>query len=147
VPKARRKKVKPKPTPTLGFAPRVVAEPVVVNAPDIQEKALLPTPTPSFTAEPTGHQAQTIVFGVPPANIYISFADGPGVYRLEVFDNALHPLRKLFEKKVVAQDDAWVEWDGKDDQGQDVLPGSYLAIFSKDGRELNKIIVVRSVNP
>jgi hypothetical protein len=146
-PQRRRKKVKLKPTPTLGFAPRVVAEPVVVNAPEVQEKALLSTPTASFTDETTGDQAQTIVFGVPPANIYISFADGPGVYRLEVFDNALHPLRNLFEQKIVAQADAWIEWDGKDDQGKDVPSGSYLAIYSKDGRELNKIIVVRSANP
>jgi hypothetical protein len=131
----------------LGFAPRVVAEPVVVNAPGIQTPTILFSPTASLTAEPAGQQAQTIVFGVPPANIYISFEDGPGVYRLEVFDNARHPLRNLFEKKIVAQADTWVEWDGKDDQGRDVPTGSYLAIYSKDGRELNKIIVVRSANP
>jgi hypothetical protein len=91
-------------------------------------------------------EAQTIVFGKPPANIYISFADGPGVYRLEIFDQGLHPLRNLFEKRIVAQEDAWVEWDGKDDGGQDVPFGPYLAVYSKDGRELNRIMVVRSVD-
>lgn len=145
--KMLRKKVKPKPTPTFEFAPRVTAEPVVDNAPEVPVPIFSPTPTPLFTAESTGDQAQTIVFGVPPANIYISFADGPGIYRLEVFDNALHPLRNLFEQKIVAQADAWVEWDGKDDQGQDVPIGSYLAIYTKDGQELNKITLMRSANP
>ena len=139
-----RKKVKP--TPTFPFVPQVTAEPFEAQAPAAPVKALI-APTASFTVAVAAEESQTIVFGKPPANIYISFADGPGVYQLEIFDSALHPLRNLFEKKVVAQDDAWVEWDGKDDQGRDVPLGPYLAVYSKDGRELNKIMVLRSADP
>jgi hypothetical protein len=142
---SRRKKWKLRPTPTFAFVAQVTAEPFEANAPPAPVKALI-APTASFTIMAAPEEAQTIVFGKPPANIYISFADGPGVYRLEIFDQALHPLRNLFEKKIVAQEDAWVEWDGKDDQGQDVPFGPYLAVYSKDGRELNKIMVVRSAN-
>ena len=102
-----------------------------------------PVPTLGVTSEPTRDQAQTIVFESQPANIYISFADGPGVYGLEVVDASLRHVRALFEKRIVAQPDDWVEWDGKDDAGRDMPAGLYTVLYTKDGRALNKLILVK----
>jgi hypothetical protein len=102
-------------------------------------------PTPAPAAENQGGRGQTIVFDGAPANIYLSFADGPGTYRLEVFDGSGRHLRNLFEQRIVAQNEAWVDWDGKDDQGQDVPPGQDVVLFSRDGVQLKKIIVIKPV--
>src|SRR5581483_4179388 len=96
------------------------------------------------TPEADHTEAQTIVFSEPPANIYMSFADGPGFYRLDVLDVARRHVRTLFEKKVVARQEEWVEWDGKDDSGHEAAPGGYKVVFSKDGKPINEIIAVRA---
>lgn len=103
--------------------------------------ALEPTVTPEMGD--TSTKAQTMVFDDSTANIYVQFADGPGIYRLEVIDMKGRHLRNLFEKNVVAQTDAWVDWDGKDDQGRDVPLGVDMILFSKGEKELRKLIVIR----
>jgi hypothetical protein len=102
------------------------------------------TPTPPLVLTPPAAEAQTIVFGAPPANIYMSFADGPGIYRLELFDGAGVFLGSLFEKRIVAQADGWAVWDGKTGGGREAPPGRYFVIFSKDGKPLKKIFITRT---
>lgn len=132
------------PTPTFFFVPREIAEPKEEKAPPPVVVVQVPTVTPIPKPEPVASQAETIVFGESPANIYLGFADGPGVYRLEVFDWTGKKLKDLFEKKVVAQRDVWVEWDGKDGEGRDAPPGWYYVNFSKDGKILKRIFVGRT---
>ncbi len=123
-------------------------------------KLLLPSPTRTFTPVPvlegsatssegevTPTKAQTIVFDDSTANIYVQFADGPGTYRMEVVDMKGHHLRDLFEKKVVAQTDTWVNWDGKDDAGRGVPMGLDVIRFLKDEKELRELIVLRKNVP
>ena len=78
-----------------------------------------------------------------PGNVYMSFADGPGIYRLEVFDMDGQHVRYLFEKKVVAEEGGWAEWDGTDDKGYVVPPGRYYAEFSKDGKDFKRVFFNR----
>ncbi len=84
-----------------------------------------------------------VVFTEPPANIYITFADGPGRYQVEVVDEQGNSLEAVFDHKVVAQSDAWVEWDGLGADGKQVKPGQYFVILSKDGKALKRISVFR----
>ncbi|HEY5039261.1 MAG TPA: hypothetical protein VIJ93_09345 [bacterium] len=133
------------PTPTWFFVARTTAEPYQSDLVRNNGKIVLPTFTPTQTLEVDLTQAQTIVFGEPPANIYITFADGPGLYQLEVRDEAGSLIRHLFEKKIVAQKEEWVEWDGKNEQMRDVLPGQYLVVFLKEGRILQKINVLKTI--
>ena len=84
-----------------------------------------------------------VVFTEPPANIYITFKDGPGRYQVEVVDDRGNSLEAVFDQKVVAQSDAWVEWDCLDQNGQLVSPGQYFVILSKDGKAIKRISVIR----
>ena len=118
-------------------------EPIQTHAPWVPTPSPTPIPTVGITTEPPAAQAQTIVFESQPANIYISYADGPGVYRLEVVDASGRHLRALFEKRIVAQLDDWVEWDGKDDSGREMPAGPYTVLYTKDGKRLNKLILVK----
>jgi len=86
---------------------------------------------------------QSIEFSDAPANIYVGFADGPGVYQLQIVDSRGKLLQVIYDQKVVAQADAWVGWDGKDAQGLDVPPGKYFVIIYKDGKALKSLSVVR----
>lgn len=140
--KIRLRKPTPTPVPDFGIPNR--AEPFESKAPLIPTKPPTPVPPPNASQQPTSDGAQTIVFEDQPANIYISYADGPGIYRLEVVDASLHPIRALFEKHVVAQQDDWVEWDGKDDAGREMPTGQYTVLYTKDGMELNKLILVKT---
>jgi flagellar hook assembly protein FlgD len=122
-------------------------DPFEKRAPEVLAKTPTAFPTLVTAPRPAPAQAQTVVFQRLPANIYISFADGPGVYRLEVVDDSGAHLRNLFEKRVVAQEDGWVEWDGRDDAGQNVPPGQYTVLYTKDGRELKRLILVKTAEP
>ncbi len=132
------------PTPTFRLIPLVKPKPVYkapVMEPSVNQ-VIPSTPTLSFV--PPEAEPQTIVFDTPPANIYMSFADGPGVYRLEVFDESGRHFKNLFERKIVATEEAWAVWDGKNDQGAEAPPGRYFVIFSKDGKVLKNIFVTRT---
>ena len=103
----------PTPTPTVFFNQPTGATPTEETQSLTAPKVIPPTWTPALTATTSSSEGETIVFDSPPANIYMSFADGPGLYRLEIFAPSGQHLRNLFEKKIVAQEDAWAEWDGK----------------------------------
>jgi len=106
-------------------------------------KALPPAPTPKPLPLPPLDTAQAIEFTAPPANIYVTFADGPGTYLLRVVDSRAMPVRTIYDHHVVSEDDAWVEWDGKDEQGRDVPPGQYYVVFYKDGKALKSLSLIR----
>jgi hypothetical protein len=141
----RLKKPSPTPVPDFGITNRI--DPIEKMAPPVMAQAAPLTPTPGVTPETTPSLAQTIVFDNQPANIYISYADGPGIYRLEVVDSSGNHLRNLFEKRVVAQQDDWVDWDGRDDTGREMPPGQYTVLYTKDGKGLNELILMRTANP
>jgi hypothetical protein len=77
----------------------------------------------------------------PPANLYVSFADGPGIYRLMVYDFQGHPVRLIYEKRVSTQPDDWAVWDGKEASGQDAPPGFYWVVFTLNGARLKYVIL------
>jgi flagellar hook assembly protein FlgD len=86
----------------------------------------------------------SVVFSAPPANIDVTFADGPGRYQLEVVDGSGNSLEAIFDQRVVMEGDTWVEWDGRDAKGRDVPPGQYYVILYKDGKALKSISLVRT---
>jgi hypothetical protein len=98
-------------------------------------------PTSTYTAIPRTAESlpQTIVFVSPPVNILVTFADGPGRYKLEVVDAKENPVQTLYYKRVSAERQTWVTWDGNNDQGQLMPYGHYSAVFSKDGKVLRHI--------
>ncbi len=134
------------PTPTLipGFETTSLADPYKMSAPAAAPTVVATTPTTAVADLPTAAKAQTVVFQKMDANIYISFADGPGIYRLEVVDNTGAHLRNLFEKRVVAEQDEWVQWDGKDDGGKDAPPGQYTVLYTKDGENINQLVLIKT---
>lgn len=143
----RNRLMSPTPTPFPDFGTISRADPFEKRAPAVTANKSTFIPTRVVTTLPAPAQAQTIVFQNLPANIYISFADGPGIYALEVVDRSGKHLRNLFQERVVAQEDDWVEWDGKDDAGQDLPPGPYTVLYTKNGRELKRLILVKTADP
>jgi hypothetical protein len=87
---------------------------------------------------------QTVEFSDPPANIYVIFADGPGKYRVEVVDDGGKILEVVYDHKVAAQSDAWLDWDCLDGKGMPVPPGQYFVVIYKDGKALKSLSVVRN---
>ncbi len=86
-----------------------------------------------------------MVFHSGTAEIYLTFEDGPGLYQLEVVDMKAKPVRVVFNQRIVSRTDAWVEWNGKNDQGQEVPPGQYFVIFFENGKAIRSISVYRPV--
>lgn len=127
------------PTPTPGLVRRILPTPTtaVVRA---GEKSRTPVPVP--TQPKTAPSApETLVFTEPPINIYMRFLDGSGDYRLDVLDAGRKHLRMVFAKRVTNEKDAWASWDGFDEGGRRMTPGTYTAYLSKDGKYLRKIIL------
>jgi hypothetical protein len=157
-PKARPKPTKtPKPrkptaTPTLYVpqdtptAPPVAAIPTHKPLP-VRKKKPTPTPVVKVAAVPTftpippevESNAATIVFVNPPVNIDASFADGPGRYKLEIVDDQGNHVNTLYDKHVGFEKETWISWDGTNEQGRLMHYGQYFALFSKDGRMIQKI--------
>jgi hypothetical protein len=133
-----------RPTPTWVWRPTKTAtpRPAAENPP-----ARIATPIRSPAAAPVWlsllDKAQIIEFSDAPANIYVGFADGPGIYRLQIVDDQGKLLQVIYNQRVVAQADAWVGWDGRDAQGRDAPPGQYFVIIYKDGKALKSLSVVR----
>ena len=98
-------------------------------------------PTATTISPPVDSQAQTLEVAVVPANLYVSFADGPGIYRLVVFDSQGRFIRNLYEMKVTTQTEDWAVWDGKDESGQDAPPGYYRVVFTQNGVRLKDVIL------
>lgn len=105
-----------------------------------------PSPTPARLNPaqlPSLDPSLNVVFTEPPANIYITFADGPGRYQVEVVDDRGNALETIFDRKIVAESDAWVVWDGMNPKVKLVAPGQYYVILTKDGKALKRISVIR----
>src|SRR6185295_19422192 len=102
-------------TPTESVSHRTWAEPRLVDLPVSVEKKPPVEEAPALTPQPNLDQAQTIVFDAPPAKIFVTFAGGPGRYQLEVVDEGGNHLKTLFDKRVVAGGELWLEWAGKND--------------------------------
>ena len=130
-------------------------KPVVTMTPTLTLPTHTPTQTalslvPVFTATAVvtagvpqdSSMAATIVFAKPPVNINASFADGPGVYRLEIVDARGAHINTLYNEQVVLEKDTWIIWDGTNDQGQRMGYGNYQALLSKDGVLIEKIALV-----
>jgi hypothetical protein len=98
-------------------------------------------PTATATPPLAESQAQTLEVDAPPANLYVSFSDGPGVYRLVVYDSQGHLVRSIYEKRAVTQSDDWALWDGKDNSGRDAPPGYYRVVFTQNGIHLKDVIL------
>jgi len=127
-------------SPTVVVYPPVQSQPVVNEPPE----PLMHVMTPLLIETPNENPAnlpQTILFDSFPANIYVVFAEGTGVYQVEMFDMKGNHLKTPYQKMVVAQKDAWVDWDGTDDSGAQKGSGPFSAVFSKDGIALKKIIL------
>jgi hypothetical protein len=102
---------------------------------------LPPVATATFTYVPQQDlgMATTIVFVNPPVNIDASFADGPGRYKLEVVDANGGHVNTLYDHQVAFEKETWLSWDGTNDQGRLMHYGQYFALFSKDGKIIQKI--------
>ena len=123
--------------------------PAVTNTPVRRVKwrptsTFTPRPEPTETPEPArvASAPETIVFVNPPVNIRVSFADGTGRYHLEVQDDLGGTLKVLYDKKVTFDREAWITWDGTNQDGKLMPVGTYHAFFSKDGKVLKKIALV-----
>ena len=53
-------------------------------------------------------------------------------------------MKTLFDKRVIAQQGEWAEWDGKDDNGKDSPPGRYTVVLSKAGAVLKNIYMLKT---
>jgi len=120
-----------------------ISTPVVVE----EKPGSMATPTPAYRSSVSAQGSttiagpQTIVFTEPPVNIYMRFADGPGDYRLDVFNSRGEDLRTLFDQPIASQKEAWTSWDGANRNGKLAVQGTYFIVFYKDGIALRKIIL------
>ncbi len=98
-----------------------------------------PTMTPTPTEVPVLNQPETLVVEELPANLYVQFSDGPGIYQLELLNAKGNHYVTLFRQRISTRKDAWVQWDGKNEQGSSAPPGNYQVELTKDGLFLKKI--------
>ncbi len=100
---------------------------------------ILPTPT----VPPPGSNAlpQTLVADSLPANLYVNFADGPGVYRVDILDLQGKVIRRVYENRVTTQKEDWAYWDGKDGSGRMEPPGTYRVVFTLDETRLKDVFL------
>lgn len=140
IPVHRRKRVVVVPTATV-FIPPTVTETPIRRIKWRPTSTFTPEPRPTDTPEPkrAASSPETIVFVNPPVNIQVSFADGPGRYSLEVQSQDGISLKMLYDKQVSFDKEAWITWDGTNEDGKLMPLGTYNAVFSKDGKILKKI--------
>lgn len=105
------------------------------------DAALVPLPTLGVKAEQS--QTQAVTFDSGYANIYASFADGEGTYQLEVVDGQGKHVKNLYKKRLVSSREMWLKWDGTNEEGSSMPAGRYIVLYSKDGKELARIFVIR----
>ncbi len=137
---------KPVPTPTRWYPTRTWT-PLPLKKPQITDSSFpiphsIPSPVPTWF--PPLDTSQAITFLAPPANIYMVFADGPGLYQLKVVNARGVFVKNIYDQRIVAQKDDWVYWDGKDGEGKDMPPGQYFVLLFKDGKALKSISIIRS---
>jgi flagellar hook assembly protein FlgD len=124
-------------TPTLTLPTHTPTQTALSLVPVFTATAVVTAGVPQDSS-----MAGTIVFAKPPVNINASFADGPGVYRLEIVDARGAHINTLYNEQVVLEKDTWIIWDGTNDQGQRMGYGNYQALLSKDGVLIEKIALV-----
>jgi flagellar hook assembly protein FlgD len=78
---------------------------------------------------------------MPPANLYVNFADGPGIYQLAIYDSQGQLIRSIYQKRAINESDDWAVWDGKNESGRDALPGYYRVLFTLNGVRLKDVII------
>ncbi len=133
--------VPPLPAPEVIL--RAIAGPVPGRTPaavPVPPAAVQPVAAPGTPAVPS--QPVTLVFSEPPVNLYMRFKDGPGQYRLDIWDDRGNDLKTVYSQEITTQGEDWTSWDGTDEQGRWMPWGTYSAVFSKDGRILRKITLV-----
>ncbi len=121
----RPKRIRIQPTPTWFWRPRKTAAPWPWPTMTPIPKNIFPTPTvvaPALLS--LLDREQTIEFAAPPANIYVTFADGPGRYQLQIVDRGAKLVKNIYDRHVVGETEAWVEWDGRDEKGKDMPPAN-----------------------
>ncbi len=134
-----------RPTPTPVWIQTLPPKPLPIRTwtplPGMAPKAAAPV---AASWLPNLDKDHNIVFGSSPAEIYITFADGPGLYQLEVVDTRAKVVKVVYNRRIVSETDAWVEWDGKDSQGRDMPAGQYFVVFFENGKALKSISIQRS---
>jgi hypothetical protein len=138
------------PTPTFRvWIPPALPQPPPTRTPTpLPKTAPKPVAAPSTSWLPNLDKDHSVVFHSGTAEIYLTFEDGPGLYQLEIVDARAKPVKVIFNQRIVSRTEAWVEWDGKDEQGQEVPPGQYFVIFFENGKAIRSISVFRSAtNP
>jgi hypothetical protein len=146
-PRPKPKRIRLKPTPTWVWNRTRTATPWPTQTQVLEAAVATPTTVAPVLLNLLDRE-QTIQFAAPPANIYVTFADGPGWYQLKIVDSQDNLIKTIYDHHVLAESDAWVEWDGQDNKGNDMPPGQYFAVFYKDGTALKSLLVIRSpTNP
>ncbi len=129
------------PTPTINVQPTPTInwdyQPPTPTPTDIPVLPAIPTPT--STVETSGSEPQTLVVEVLPANLYVNFSDGPGIYRVFILDSQGKTIRKVYDRRVVAQSEDWAYWDGLDNSGQTEPSGTYRVLFTLNDKPLKDI--------
>jgi hypothetical protein len=132
-----------KPTPAF----HIFVSPTPTPKPKLQRA---PTAVPvsrklavSITPEPIATAAQTLVFDKSGFSLYLKALDGDGRYKVEVVDFQNRHVKTLFNKRVEIDSERWLVWDGKDEEGKNVPPGRYLALFTRDGVIFNRMLLLR----
>ncbi|HXL73975.1 MAG TPA: hypothetical protein VN963_10165, partial [bacterium] len=128
-------------TPTRPLWPTRTPE-IVRKKKVVVSTQVLTTATFTPTASQDLSIATTITFANPPVNIDASFADGPGLYKLEIVNTQGVHLNTLYNKQSGFEKEIWITWDGTNDQGQLLRYGNYYALFSKDGALIEKIALI-----
>jgi|GEM_PF-1541588 len=135
VPAARIPTLLPSPTSTVQWVYQ--APPSTPTALPVLPLWATPTPAPAGADS----QAETLEVPMPPANLYVNFADGPGLYRLSIYDSRGKLIRAIYEKRAVHESEDWAIWDGKTETGQAALSGYYRVVFTLNGVHLKDVIL------
>jgi hypothetical protein len=137
-----RRKLLPTFTPVPPPPPTETPTPIRRQRP---KPTLPPRFTPTSTVTPESARVvsapETIVFVNPPVNVYVSFADGPGRYKLEVMDGQGNHIKTLYDKTVSYERETWLSWDGTNEDGRLMPAARYRATLTKDGKVLHRIIL------
>ncbi|HVZ80182.1 MAG TPA: hypothetical protein VHE12_05185 [bacterium] len=152
----------PRPTDTPIPLPAVPVYAPPVSLP----RAAVPTPMPRVQAVPTqvpvqapqarpqgmprglppAERTETLVFSTFPAAFLVTFDTGPGHYQLEVVDAKLKAVEVIYDHKVTNEQNAWVEWDGKNKMRYDMPVGQYYVVYFKDRKPI-KTLPIAKTNP
>ena len=134
----------PTKTPTI----RIIPPTRTHTPPPVRRVVLRPTTTP--TPHPPrvapkvtpGPLKDALTFERLPVTVNVTFADGPGIYTVDVLDGQGKFIKRIYEEKVVRNHDQWVDWDGTDEADKPAGDGLFLLVCRKGDRELKRLWVV-----